>query len=459
MTQGNLVNNPPSQSEEILPQVLLLKQMLDVVIKPEAAQLLQAIQPGAAQLLQKTIPFVVTESIDKIVPGTVKHSFQDLTNYQKADLYNRLELNKALTVNNIQSEDIDLVISKAFKTAISWTLNTRDSSDSTASDDTDPFKNIYHPNWSVPRKIGYLTVESSTSVVSRAVAKFVSKGTSTQELSMFSGLEANVNNETSASSSLNVQNKTYLLAEYTRPKLTLSVDWDNIKLNDDFKNKIEKILDQDEWSSFVELNYLLKEYGYFVPLQFTIGGNVCAQTEVKSEFSSDSQVKTSFESSFASRLNFSSAQGSGETNASAKTESNQNMFSQSDMKIEYYGGVGPITNIFGWIKSLDCYKAWQVIKYSNLVPIICFFHGEYRNKAIRAFIRYSYYPNTNKPLFINGINYASRALDLINTAKFLPDLLQDSQKTTPNKNIKVNKVVQLLSYQQPKKELKQSSEQ
>lgn len=125
------------------------------------------------------------------------------------------------------------------------------------------------------------------------------------------------------------------------------------------------------------------------------------------------------------------------------------MSSESDMELEYYGGMGSAMNLLGWIHSLDCYKTWQVIKYSNLVPIICFFHEEFRNKAISAFIRYSYYPNTNKPSFINGIHYASRALDLINTEKFLPDTLEDSPQITLNENQKVNKFLQVLSYKRP----------
>ncbi|MGD1703322.1 MAC/perforin domain-containing protein [Dapis sp. BLCC M229] len=283
-----------------------------------------------------------------------------------------------------------------------------------------------------------------TSFVSRAVAKFVSDGSSTQEFSLFGGLHSNSNIESSGSSSLNAKNKSYLLAEYVRPKLILSVDLDNIKLKDDFKKKVENALDQDEWSSFIELNHLLNEYGYFVPLEFTIGGKICAQTEVNSQISANSQTYASFESAFASKLNLFSSEGSGEGKTSAKSEmkSSQNMFSESDIELEFYGGIGAAAiNPLGWIHSLNSYKTWQVIKYGNLVPIICFFDPKLRSKAIRAFVRYSYYPETDKPVLLNGIHYASRALDLINRQKYLPE---DSQLRTIEK--KMNQYVNLLSF-------------
>ncbi|NEQ34892.1 MAG: hypothetical protein F6K40_00625 [Okeania sp. SIO3I5] len=125
----------------------------------------------------------------------------------------------------------------------------------------------------------------------------------------------------------------------------------------------------------------------------------------------------------------------------SEMKSSQNMSSDSNLELEYSGGLGSAMNILGWIHSLDSYKTWQVIKYDYLTPIICFFPEELRNKAITAFIRYSYYPDTDKPRLLNGINYASRALDLINREKLLSKGSQP--KTVDKKKKKKDKLLQL----------------
>ena len=353
-------------------------------------------------------------------PAPAPSYFQDLKDYEKEDLYRRLELKKALTVNKIRSEDEDWVISKAFKEAIYWTTE---------------------PNWIVPRKIASFTVDVSNSFVTRQLTKSFSKETGTLGAGLFGDLDYNSNKESSGSTSVNATTKSYLLAEYKRPKLFLSVDWNSIQLNDDFKNKLKEALNTNELSSFAKLNYLLNEYGYFVPMKFVIGGKISTQAEVNSQISSDSQQYQSFASGFASKLNLLSNQALGvssQSTTSSKKQSNINKSDIGDMKLEYYGGIGSVLDFNGWIASLNYYQIWQVIKYSNVVPIICFFDEELRNKAIRAFIRYSYYPDTGKPLLLNGIHYASLALDLINREKFLS---KDEKSLEDNE-----KLVQSLSY-------------
>ncbi|NEQ72070.1 MAG: hypothetical protein F6K23_02640 [Okeania sp. SIO2C9] len=343
-------------------------------------------------------------------PSPAPNFFQDLPSEQKENLYRRLELKKALTVSKIQSEDEDWVISKAFKEAISWKTKTIDLSSMP-----------YHPNWIVPRKKGFLTVDVETDFVAHQVGKLISKGSSNQEVGLFGGLYSEEESESYGSSSLKAERNSYLLAEYTIPKVILSVGWENIELNSDFKTKIEPLTNIDnEWSSFVKLNHLLNEYGYFVPLKFTIGGKISAQSKVNSKVDSNSQEFTSFQSSFASRLNlFGRPESEASSTSLGYTQASQNMSSESNMELEYYGGIGSAAmNPMGWMASLEYYIAWTVIKYSELVPIICFFDEDLRNKAIRAFMRYSYYPDTDKPLLLNGISYASLAVELMSKRSF-----------------------------------------
>ncbi|NEQ66467.1 MAG: hypothetical protein F6K21_13365 [Symploca sp. SIO2D2] len=365
--------------------------------------------------------------------------FQDLDSTLKRDLYSRLELDKALIVNQIRSEDEDWVISKALKKAIYWDKITGPKASIAV-----PEKNGVndHPNWSVPRKIASLTVNVSNSRVSHELVKFASKQTSTQEFSLL-GVGSNSNQESSQSSSQSVTNKSYLLAEYKVQKLILSVDFNKIQLEQEFTEKLKEIFpdleensepednEDDEWSDFIRLNYLLNEYGYFVPLKFELGGKISAQQEVNSRIDSDSQEYKSFGSSVAAQLNFFQPSAmSSETKTSGKHESNQKMFQQDDIELEYYGGMGAATAAPSlWISSLEYYPTWQVIGYSNFVPIICFFDKNLQNKVIHAFIRYAYYPDTDKPLLIDGIRYASMALDIINQQELLQG---GSEKESPD---------------------------
>ncbi|NES89019.1 hypothetical protein, partial [Okeania sp. SIO2B9] len=88
--------------------------------------------------------------------------------------------------------------------------------------------------------------------------------------------------------------------------------------------------------------------------------------------------------------------------------------------------------------SLNSYKTWTVIKYSELVPIICFFEPDLRNKVIRAFMRYSYYPDTDKPLLLNGVSYASLAVELISQRSFLEDSSPESEESGKEGNLRIN---------------------
>ena len=335
--------------------------------------------------------------------------FQDLSkkDTDRNNLYERLELRKGLTINKIQPEGEDWIVSKTFKNAFDW-------------------KTDSPPNWKVPRKNGYWTVDILKSSENRELKKIFSDYTSNQNFSLFA-LDSKSSNKSFESSSLNATDKSYLLAEYVIPKLILSLDLESIQLDQIFIHKVNNAVEKqknNEWLFFVKLNDILSEYGYFVPLKFTIGGKISAEREVNSQISSNSKQYKSFESSFAAKLNlfnFQAPEVSSTVKTSGNTDSNRNTFSEEGIELEYHGGIGSaLTSPNEWIASLNSYLAWQVIKYSDFVPIIYFFEKELRDKVIRAFIKYSYYPYTDKPLILNGIDYASRTLDLINRENLSP---------------------------------------
>ncbi|NES75074.1 MULTISPECIES: MAC/perforin domain-containing protein [unclassified Okeania] len=452
----------PEQIIQFLQKLLELIQPATAALPGEIIKFLQQVLAEVIQPTATQFQLAAAQSVEQITPGVIKHFFQDLIDDQKVDLYRRLQLKKALTVSKIQSQDEDWVISKAFKEAIYWEHDIPDEeSTPPPKPETKPFpkpEKTYHPNWIVPRKKGFFTVDAKTKFVAHQVGKFVSEGSSNQELSLFGGLDSDLEGEFSGESELSAKSKTYLLAEYTIPKVILSVDWENIKFNSKFYKKVKDALTgDDEFYSFVELNYLLNEYGYFVPLKFTLGGKICAQSEVNSKIDSNSQQFASFKSSFASSLNLFGAGSEGEGKSEGEIKASQNMSSKMDMELEYYGGLGSaITNPIGWMMSLNSYKTWTVIKYSELVPIICFIEEEeLRNKAIRAFMRYSYYPDTDKPLLLNGISYASLALELISQRSFLEDTPQKEvlgpgpeiwKNSKKKRKLKAKKFKRLFSY-------------
>lgn len=324
------------------------------------------------------------------------------------DLYERLELKKGLIIKDAKSDDEDWVISKAFKKAIDWTGE---------------------PNWIVPRKNGFFTSQISTSLKAVEESKFSSEGSGTMESDLFSSdSDLELESESEFESDIEVKAKTYMLAEYTIPKVMLSVDWSIIKLEDEFKSKVEKALtnDDDDMSNFFKLNYLLSEYGYFVPLQLTIGAKISAQSKVDSNITYESKQFSSFQSSFASRLNLFNLQPpgmSGEAKGEIEREQEIKSKSESDLDLEYYGGIGSaLTNPLGWAASLDYYQGWQVIKYPRYVPIISFFDEELLDKAANLFKRFSRDTDTNKPSLLNGRNYASTALFLAETERLLSEV-------------------------------------
>ncbi|MGD1703323.1 hypothetical protein [Dapis sp. BLCC M229] len=134
-------NSPEPQSGNIQGQILqaltpLLGQIPPEIIAPIVQELIKGISKGAIDS--------VTASVEKFTPGLIKDFFQDLYPSQKKNLYERLELEKALTIKTIQSEDEDWVISKAFKEAIVWTPDIDSSQDSSGVQDspTSPIRMI-----------------------------------------------------------------------------------------------------------------------------------------------------------------------------------------------------------------------------------------------------------------------------------------------------------------------------
>jgi len=129
-----------------------------------------------------------------------------------------------------------------------------------------------------------------------------------------------------------------------------------------------------------KLLQVLEEYGFFVPTEFVLGGQIYAE-DIKEETSYDEKEKIqdllagalaiSIQSPFPIMLE----SGVGKTSSDLTSDSHLKA-SQAVFKQVRGGDAANANDTAKWISSLGSYNSWAVIKRDNLIPIIAFLEPE-----------------------------------------------------------------------------------
>lgn len=165
--------------------------------------------------------------------------------------------------------------------------------------------------------------------------------------------------------------KEYLMSRFVVRKVSLHVDSNRIQANEDFVKAVEKALSVtgDSRVKCCKLLETLNEYGYYIPLDFSLGGSLYATEETTiSEFSKAEEEKTEFSASFKGEFEKIGG-GAAYKNASGSSQTTTTSTKYKNVHILQVGGIAGMTNDYvKWAESLRKATHWDVVATENLYP-------------------------------------------------------------------------------------------
>lgn len=171
---------------------------------------------------------------------------------------------------------------------------------------------------------------------------------------------------------------TYLTKRYLYKKIDIFVDPTRLIVEDDFLHVVRNAVRGFERSidGYTNLVNVLNEYGWYIPIQYTLGGAIYSTKISKVRTLAEARMESH---NFGARVDASymniragigiNHKDSSNVNNTTKTNNDSLMFRQIGGN-----GVGQ-DNLMGWIDSLDDANNWRIIRYTNLMPSLMLLHG------------------------------------------------------------------------------------
>lgn len=284
-------------------------------------------------------------------PGTdgVDH-YNHMPESQKQALFENIQIFRGLTITK------ELGFGKTFKNIYSW-------------------KGDYLPEANTPRIVTEVNYASSFNKVTHMLTTFGSDSDSISLSTPFASAEANFKHEQGHSSSGSKVTE-YLTARFIVRKVALDVEKDKLSVNSDFVAAVENAVSGYEsgdngsgLTAYSNLLTVLNEWGYYIPLTFTLGGVLYSTDSTTiSEFSQAESEKEEFGGSF--KAAFDGIGGGGSYRhahgSSSKTTSSSKF---KDITIDQVGGLAGSSNDYStWAKSLNKAINWSFASSSKLLP-------------------------------------------------------------------------------------------
>ena len=241
------------------------------------------------------------------------------------------------------------------------------------------FKDLYSWNQSPvannPRTVSQVQTSYSFNEVTHMLHVFGSDSASVSLNAPFGDAEANFKHEQSKeTSSKNVTE--YLISRFVLNKVELKTDKNNIICSPAFIGAVENAIadyangsDTNGITAYSKLLDVLNEWGYYVPLTFTLGGALFSEETTKiTEYSSAETEKDEFGGSF--KAAFDGIGGGGAYNhASGSDEKTTSSSKYKDTAINQVGGkAGTYADYATWASSLDKWNYWALATALELLP-------------------------------------------------------------------------------------------
>ncbi len=182
----------------------------------------------------------------------------------------------------------------------------------------------------------------------------------------------------------------HLAALHTFPKFEISLNDDQIVLSTNALSRIEAIINSSigDAEKRNKLRILTDQIGICVPRTYTIGGKLCS-TQTESTSKSADVVKEAHQKAFGAAVSAASLDKSGSAALGyrdGKTSSDQSAWLKqiAELNIEAIGGnTSLLRDPTAWLKSLDDYRSWTLIGYSDYAPIWNFLPRSLKEEFIR----------------------------------------------------------------------------
>lgn len=163
---------------------------------------------------------------------------------------------------------------------------------------------------------------------------------------------------------------TYSVGTYNVNKVDVVLDKTQFQLSSDFYAALAQAASMsDPASQFVGVVQALNKYGWYLPVEMTLGGALLTVQKSESTSWSEAQTTTNtFSASF--KASFDGIGGGAAYNHSDKTHTSSSGSSGSDsLSFTAIGGSATDANDFGkWAKSLEPASAWSTSALTQLVP-------------------------------------------------------------------------------------------
>ncbi|HEY0012514.1 MAG TPA: MAC/perforin domain-containing protein [Allosphingosinicella sp.] len=233
------------------------------------------------------------------------------------------------------------------------------------------------PAANMPTVLSEITSSYSFSKVTHDLAVFGSQSASVSLSSPYGSAEAEYKTESSQSSSSSEVTE-YLVTRYVVRKVLLLASPSDFVVAPGFVSDVATALSGDQMTSANYFNLLdtLGKWGYYIPLQFTLGGVIYAtdQTTI-SDFSEAESNKEEFNGSFkASFEGIGGGAAYGQASGSSTTTTTSTKF--QNLELQLIGGqVGLEHDYTKWAASLDNAVDWELAETTSMYPTLALLAG------------------------------------------------------------------------------------
>jgi hypothetical protein len=257
----------------------------------------------------------------------------------------------------------------------------------------------YSPLANTPSVNTELTSNYSFSKVTHDLHVFGSESTSVSFSSPYASGEAEYKTEHSKDTSSS-QVTEYLVTRYIVRKVMLQVDPDKLTANPEFVKAVKQAIkdNEDNVQGYYNLIKALNTWGYYIPIEFTLGGVIYSSDSTKiSDFSEAESTKQEFSGSFKAEFN-SIGGGAAYKNASGSDSKITTSTKFQDITLQLVGGKEGLEKDYPkWADSLGPAINWALADATKLYPTLVLLASDDDGRtalgtAIRLIERYSAYP-------------------------------------------------------------------
>lgn len=188
----------------------------------------------------------------------------------------------------------------------------------------------------------------------------------------------------------------HLIGKFIVQKVNLQVNLANLQLTSDYEDAITNALTSsnqeiDQCANLVEV---LNERGYYIPIEFTLGGMLYSSSSTTiSDFSQAETEKTDFSVGF--KVAIDGIGGGGDYSHSEGRETSTSTSTKyKNLAFDQIGGKPGTQKAYDdWIKSLEAPINWNIISLDKMYPTIALHsNGKVRRYCVQLLQTYSTYP-------------------------------------------------------------------